>query len=135
MASPIRQSSGGGIFCLPITCGMGFPSRTASLQAVDPNHPSPAPTTVLVSHESQVGGKRGQGSSQNSLPQTSAGAEAGHTAASRSLPSVPSCLLRNQVLAWLVGGLFLTSKTLKISQNGFLSSMERSCWLGEQQLV
>lgn len=54
-----------GFLSLPMACGMGFPSSTASLQAADPNclSPAPAPTIVLVSHESWVGAACGQGGS------------------------------------------------------------------------
>lgn len=49
-----------GFLSLPMACGMGFPSSTASLQAADPNRLSPAPTMVLVSHKSWVGAVCGQ---------------------------------------------------------------------------
>lgn len=38
VALPTSWSSGGGLALLPRTCGMRFPSSTASVQPADPNH-------------------------------------------------------------------------------------------------
>lgn len=82
------QSSG--FLCLPVTFGMVFASGTASWQAADPTHPSPAPAMVPVSYKSWVGAKHGQEVAKTHAP----GLHQSRTQASHCLSlthSLPQC--------------------------------------------
>lgn len=99
-----------GFLCLPLTFGMVFTSGTASLQAADPTHPSPAPAMVPVSYKSWMGTKHGQEVVKTPTPdlhQSRTQASHSHSLTHSLTPTVPWCGLTQPLIyepsTWLVG--------------------------------